>query len=63
MVRDDDDTEPRKPAGFQPLVLESLSIGELTAYIAALRAEIARVEADIATKRNVRAGAESFFRK
>ena len=63
MARDDDDNEPRKPAGFQPLILDRLSVEELEAYIAALEAEIKRVEADIAAKRNVRAGAEAFFKK
>ncbi len=63
MARDDDDTEPRKPAGFEPPVLDRLSIAELEAYITVLEAEIARVRADIAAKRDVRAGAEAVFRK
>jgi uncharacterized small protein (DUF1192 family) len=63
MAAEDDDLEPRKTTGFQPLVLDRLSVGELTDYIANLRDEIARVEADIAKKRAVRDGAEAFFKK
>lgn len=63
MAAEEDDLEPKKPAGFQPLVLDSLSIGELRAYIAALEAEIARAEADIARKEGVRGAADAVFRK
>jgi uncharacterized small protein (DUF1192 family) len=63
MAAEDDDLEPRKTAGFQPLVLDRLSIEELTGYIVTLRDEITRVEADIVKKRAVRDGAEAFFKK
>ena len=63
MAAEEDDLEPRKTAGFQPLVLDRLSIEELTGYIATLRDEITRVEADIVKKRAVRDGAEAFFKK
>lgn len=62
MARDDDDT-PMKPKGFEPRILDRLSIEELEDYIVELRGEIARTEADIAKKRAVRQGAEAFFRK
>lgn len=63
MAADEEDNEPRKTAGFEPRVLERMSIDELRDYIAALKAEIARAEADIKAKESVRAGAEAFFRK
>jgi len=39
-----------------------MGVAELTAYIEELRAEIARVEADIARKQDHRAAADAFFR-
>ena len=63
MAIDDLDDKPRKPKGFEPRVLDRLSIEELADYIAELRAEIARTEADIAKKQAVRHGAEAFFKK
>lgn len=63
MAIDDLDDKPRKPKGFEPRVLDRLSIEELADYIAELRAEIARTEADIAKKQAVRQGAEAFFKK
>lgn len=59
---DEEDLEPRPPKGLQPRVLDPLSIDELTGYIAELKAEIARVEAEIESKRNVRDSAEGIFR-
>lgn len=43
--------------------LRSLSIGEMEAYVAALRAEIARVEGEIAKRRDVRGAAEAMFHR
>lgn len=63
MAIDEDEDKPKKPKGFEPRVLDRLSIEDLEAYIGELRAEIARTEADIAKKRAVRLGAEAFFRK
>lgn len=63
MAVDDEDNEPRKTAGFEPRVLERMSIDELRDYIVALKEEIARAEADIKAKEGVRAGAEAFFKK
>lgn len=61
---DDDDGQPvGKKRTFEPKALESLSIAELEDYILDLKGEILRVEGTIATKRNVRAGADSLFGK
>lgn len=65
MARDDDDDErpaSRKKA-FEPRLLDALSIMELEDYIIDLKGEISRTEQMIATKRNVRAGADSIFGK
>ena len=65
MARDDDDDA--RPVGrkklFEPPVLDTLSIAELEGYIADLKGEISRIEQAINAKRNVRAGADSLFRK
>lgn len=59
-----DDDEPVRPRSrLEPLPLRLLGIDELTAYTAELRAEIARVEADIAGKASHRDAADAFFRK
>ena len=65
MARNDDDDErpvARKKL-FEPPVLDTLSIAELDLYITDLKGEISRVEQAIGAKRNVRAGADSLFRK
>ena len=56
-----DDLEPRtkKP---QKRNLEPMGVEELTAYIAELKEEILRVEADIAKKKNHRAAAQNLFK-
>lgn len=65
MARDDDDDG--RPIGrkklFEPPLLDTLSITELEQYIIDLKEEISRVEQAIGGKRNVRAGADSLFRK
>jgi uncharacterized small protein (DUF1192 family) len=64
MARDDDEEAlPRKRAWLEKRVLDMLGIEELQDYIAALRAEIERVEAEVARKNSHRDTAESFFRK
>jgi uncharacterized small protein (DUF1192 family) len=63
MARDEEDLPPRKRARLEKLVLDTLGIEELQDYIAELREEIARVEADIARKGSHRSAAEAFFRK
>jgi uncharacterized small protein (DUF1192 family) len=58
-----DDDEPRpKPRRLQELRLEPLAVAELDDYIGELRAEIARVEAEIARKRSHRNAADAFFK-
>jgi uncharacterized small protein (DUF1192 family) len=42
--------------------LARMSIGDLNDYIAELKAEIARAEAEITKKGKARAGADSFFK-
>lgn len=59
-----DDEEPRpRPATGPGRELRTLSVIELEAYITQLRAEIARVEAELAKRRDVRSAAEALFRK
>ena len=57
-----DDLEPRK----KPPVLKNLepmSVDELTAYVAEMKEEIIRVEAEISKKKNYATAASSFFKK
>jgi uncharacterized small protein (DUF1192 family) len=56
-----DDLEPR-PVLAQPPALETLSIDDLTHYIAQLEAEIARARAAIEAKGGARVAAESVFK-
>ncbi len=62
-MAEEDDVQPRKKIRLERLVLETLGIGELRAYISELRDEITRVEADIARKNNHKSAADAFFRK
>ena len=59
---DSDDLEPRKPVNTAPKDLDSLGVKELEDYISELQAEIQRVEAKLATKKDYKAGAEAFFK-
>jgi uncharacterized small protein (DUF1192 family) len=66
MAEDEDSpwgTPVRKPARLEKLVLDTLGVEELREYIGELRAEIARVEADIDRKQGHRSAADAFFRK
>jgi uncharacterized small protein (DUF1192 family) len=63
MARDDDDALPKPSARLERLPLDMLGIDELQAYIDELRAEITRVEMDIARKQSHRSTADAFFRK
>lgn len=58
---DEDLPQSRKPVPSRDLTL--LGIAELEDYIAGLRGEIARAEAEIAEKRKHRGGAEALFRR
>jgi uncharacterized small protein (DUF1192 family) len=60
----DDDDKPKKKLAHeigQDLTL--LSAGELTERIALLKAEIARLEADMARKQSMKSAADTFFKK
>ncbi len=59
-----DDLEPQHPVDqrFEPLNLEDMSIDDLQEYIATLKAEIERVEADIAGKQSQMGAAEALFK-
>lgn len=62
MALDADDLEPR-PLRPKPTDLTALSLEDLAAYIAELKAEILRAEAAIAARQDHIQGAESLFRK
>jgi uncharacterized small protein (DUF1192 family) len=63
MARDDDEAAPRPQPRLERLPLDLLGIDELKFYIDELRAEITRVEMDIARKQSHRSTADAFFRK
>ena len=58
----DDELPVPRPTRLVNLVLDRLSISELHDYIAELRAEIIRAEADIVKKDLSRNAAEAFFK-
>lgn len=59
----EEDPRPRPRQGvFEPARLDGWSVGDLTAYAAALRAEAARAEAEVARREAQRAAADAFFR-
>jgi uncharacterized small protein (DUF1192 family) len=62
MARDDDEPVTKRRR-LEPLVLDSLGIEELRAYIGELKAEIVRVEADIGRKDSHRSAADAFFKR
>ena len=62
-MMDEEDSPVRKRIRLEKLVLDSLGIEEMRDYIAELRAEIARVEADIERKQGHRSAADAFFRR
>jgi uncharacterized small protein (DUF1192 family) len=58
-----EEEEPRpKPAAGTGRDLRALGVVELETYIAELRAEIVRVEAALAQRRDVRSAAEALFK-
>ena len=60
---EEEDGPVRKRVRLEKLVLDTLGIAELRDYIDELKAEIARVEADIERKRGHRSAADAFFRR
>ena len=63
MARHDEDSLPQPRVRLERLPLDMLGIDELQHYIDELRAEMTRVEMDIARKQSHRSTAEMFFRK
>lgn len=57
-----DDLDPRN-AKKKPLNLDEMNIGDLEEYVAAMRAEIERVEAKIKAKQTHASAAASFFKR
>jgi uncharacterized small protein (DUF1192 family) len=62
-MMDEEDGPVRKRARLEKLVLDTLGIEELLEYIAELREEITRVEADIDRKQGHRSAADAVFRR
>ena len=62
-MAEEDDGPVRKRSRLEKLVLDTLGIEELRDYIDELKAEIARVEADIGRKQGHRSAADAFFRR
>ncbi len=62
MFDDEDDSSALKRKAGLPLVLESLSVGELDKYIVLLQEEIARVEVEKKRKQSMKAAADDFFK-
>ena len=62
MSMEDEAPVPKTPLLATP-PLDRLGVAELQAYIAGLRLEIARAEAEIVRKEALRNTADSFFRK
>ena len=61
---EEDGLPPHTPdQGFVPRKIDTLSVEELTGYIAKMEAEIARVREMVVAKKQVREGAESLFKK
>ena len=59
-----DEDEPRpKPNVGLGRDLRTLSVVELEAYAMELKAEVARVEGELAKRRDVRSAAEAMFKK
>ena len=59
-----EDPEGPRPANrFAPPVIDRWSVGDLRAYIAELREEIARAEREIGKREASKAAADLFFRK
>ena len=62
-MAEEDELPVRKRHRLEKLVLDTLGIEEMRDYIAELREEVVRVEADIARKQSHRGAAEAFFKR
>jgi uncharacterized small protein (DUF1192 family) len=62
-MMDEEEGPVRKRTRLEKLALDSLGVEELREYIAELKAEIERVEADIQRKQGHRSAADAFFRR
>jgi uncharacterized small protein (DUF1192 family) len=62
-MQEEDEGPVRKRTRFEKPVLDAFGIVELRDYIAELKEEIARVEADIERKQGHRSAADAFFRR
>lgn len=63
MAADDDDRPKKKIVHEIGQDLSLLSLGELAERIAALKDEIARIEANMASKQTSKLSADQFFKK
>ena len=62
-MMDEEEGPVRKRTRLERIVLDSMGVEELRDYIAELKAEIQRVEADIERKQGHRSAADAFFRR
>jgi uncharacterized small protein (DUF1192 family) len=62
-MMDEEEGPVRKRTRLERIVLDSMGVEELRDYIAELKAEIERVEADIERKHGHRTAADAFFRR
>jgi len=62
-MMDEEEGPVRKRTRLERIVLDSMGVEELRDYIAELKAEIERVEADIERKQGHRSAADAFFRR
>lgn len=60
---DDEEARPKVTGAVIGCDLRALSVSDLEAYVGQLKAEIARVEAEIGRRRDVRGAAEALFRR
>jgi uncharacterized small protein (DUF1192 family) len=59
---EEEESRPQPPAGLGR-DLRTLSVADLEAYIATMQDEIARVQAELVRRQDVRGAAEALFKK